>query len=407
MKRKFLVIFLILVAVLALLGSGFSLGYKIGRSVPETITVQGVGNLNEGKPAGVNFGIFWEAWKTIGDQYLRSKDVGAQDEVYGAVRGLVGSLKDPYSEFFPPSDSKKFQEDVQGNFGGIGAELGIKKNTLMIIAPLKDTPASRVGLLAGDQIFKINATSTEGMAVEEAVRLIRGPIGTSVTLNIFRESWKKPRDFKLTRANIMIPTIDVNSIDTPQGKITRLQLHSFNSNASFLFYQAMMKEVAGGSKGLILDLRDDPGGFLQVAVDLAGWFVPRGSVVVSEKGRSESKDFRTVGNEALLKFPVVVLINKGSASASEILAGALRDIRKIKLVGETSFGKGSVQELENLSDGSSIKLTIAHWVLPSGRVLDSDGLEPDVKVEMTEEDFEKKRDPQLEKAVEILKAEIK
>ncbi len=397
---------LVAVAVAALLGSGFSLGYKAGRSTPETISVQGVSNIESGKP-DIDFGIFWEAWKLINGRYLKDKNVDTQEKVYGAVKGLIQSLKDPYSEFFAPSDSKKFQEDVQGNFGGIGAELGIKKEVLVIVAPLKDTPASRIGLLAGDQILQINSTSTKGIAVEKAVSLIRGEIGTTVTLNIFRDGWQKPKDFKITRANIIIPTIDVNSIDTSQGKITHLELHSFNSNAGFLFYQAMLKEISGGSRGLILDLRNDPGGFLQVAVDLAGWFVPRGSLVVSEKWRNgDGRDFRTVGNEALLNFPVVVLINKGSASASEILAGALRDIRKIKLVGETSFGKGSVQELENLSDGSSIKLTIAHWVLPSGRILDNDGLEPDVKVEMTDDDFEKKRDPQLDKAVEVLQSEI-
>lgn len=406
-KKKILVGISVIVAIGALLASGFSLGYRMGRKVPETVLIRGVSNIDSGKP-DVNFGVFWEAWKIISDRYLRNKDVNAQEKVYGTVKGLVQSLKDPYSEFFPPSDSQKFQEDVQGNFGGIGAELGIKKNLLVIIAPLKDTPASNAGLLAGDQVFKINSTSTDGIAIETAVSLIRGPIGTTVTLNIFRDGWQKPKDFKITRANIIVPTIDVDSVGTPRGKVTHLQLHSFNSNASLLFYRAMTKEMSGGSKGLILDLRNDPGGFLQVAVDLAGWFVPRGSLVVSEKGRGgDGQDFRTVGNEALLHFPVVVLINKGSASASEILAGALRDIRKIKLVGETSFGKGSVQELENLRDGSSIKLTIAHWVLPSGRILDSDGLEPDVKVQMTDGDVEKKRDPQLDKAVEVLQSEIK
>ncbi|MBI4087420.1 MAG: S41 family peptidase [Candidatus Liptonbacteria bacterium] len=405
-RKKFLVGAAVFVVVIALLGGSFFVGYQAGKKVPEIISVQGISNLDAGKP-DVNFGIFWEAWKLVNDQYLRNKDVKDQDKVYGAVSGLVGSLKDPYSQFLPPSDSKKFQEDVQGNFGGIGAELGIKKDALVVIAPLKDTPASKVGLLAGDQIVKINATSTEGMMIEEAVRLIRGPVGTEVGLTIFREGWEKPKDLTITRATIMIPTLDAKTISTPAGNITHLELHSFNSNASFLFHREMSKAIAAGSKGLVLDLRNDPGGFLQVAVDLAGWFVPRGSLVVSEKGRNdEGQDFRTVGNEALLHFPVVVLINKGSASASEILAGALRDIQKIKLVGETSFGKGSVQQLQDLSDGSSIKITVAHWVLPSGRILDSDGLEPDVKVEMTDEDIENKRDPQLDKAVEVLQSQI-
>ncbi|MEK7507654.1 MAG: S41 family peptidase [Patescibacteria group bacterium] len=395
-----------LIVVAALLGSGFLLGFNVGVEIPKKIIVEGVGNLDSQKPEAVDFGTFWQAWKTIDDEYLRSESVGPQERVYGAIRGLVGSLNDPYSEFFPPEDNKKFQEDIQGNFGGIGAELGIKNNQLVIIAPLKNTPASRVGLLPGDEILKINSTSTDGMAIEEAVRLIRGPIDTQVTLTIFREKWEKPKEFKIVRATITIPTIEAKIVDSD---IVHIHLQSFNANANILFYQEMVKALSdGGAKGMILDLRNNPGGYLEVAVNLAGWFVPKGSLVVSERGRGDNtvEEFKASGNGALANFPVVVLINGGSASASEILAGALRDIRKIKLVGETSFGKGTVQQLESLPDGSSVKLTVAHWVLPGGGILDKGGLKPDVEIKLTDDDIKNKRDPQLDAAVKVLRSEI-
>lgn len=396
---------LVAIVVAALLGSGFLFGFNAGVRVPKTIIVKGVGNLESQKPEAVDFGTFWQAWKTIDDEYLRSDSVGPKERVYGAIQGLIGSLNDPYSEFFPPEDNKKFQEDIQGNFGGIGAELGIKKNQLVIIAPLKDTPASRAGFLPGDEIVKINSTSTEGMAVDTAVRFIRGPIDTEVALTIFREGWDKPREFKIVRANIMIPTLEAKIIG---GDIVHIQLYSFNANSNVLFYQEMVKALSGGAKGMVLDLRNNPGGYLEVAVDLAGWFVPKGSVVVSEKGRGDTvvQEFKANGNGALADFPVVVLMNGGSASASEILAGALRDIRKTKIVGETSFGKGTVQQLESLRDGSSVKITVARWVLPDGGILEKGGLKPDVEVKLSDDDIKNKKDLQLDEAVKVLRSEI-
>ena len=403
-KQKILLVIVIIVVLAVMLGGGFSLGFKVGQETPKTIVVRSVSNLGEGKPADADFGTFWQAWQIINDNYLRNKDVTTVAKLHGAIKGLVGSLNDPYSEFFNPDDGKKFEQDVQGNFGGIGTELGVKKNQLVIVAPLKDTPASRAGILAGDQILKINSSSTDGITIEKAVSLIRGPEGTEVILTIFREGWSKTKDFKMVRANIVVPTLEVETVN---DHITHLSLHGFNGNAEPLFYQAMLKELRNGSRGLILDLRNDPGGFLEVAVNLAGWFLPKGSLVVSEAGTVKpSQDFRAVGNAMLVNFPVVALVNGGSASAAEILAGALRDVRHIKLVGETSFGKGTVQELQHLRDGSSIKVTVAHWVLPSGQILENGGLKPDVEVKLTDEDIANKKDPQLNKAIEVLKQEI-
>src|SRR3989338_4844034 len=384
--------------VAALLASGFALGFRYGKMFPQTITVSEISGTSSGQPASVNFGTFWQAWDTINKNYLKADKISAQDKVYGAISGLVGSLKDPYSVFLSPSDNEKFQGDVRGNFGGIGAEIGIKKNQLVVIAPLKDTPASKAGLKAGDMILSINSTSTDGMTTDEAVGLIRGTKNTDVTLSILREEWEKPKDFKITRGTITIPTLDFEMKD---GNVAYIQLYTFNANAGYLFYNAILKATSEDADGMILDLRNNPGGYLDVAVDLGGWFFPKNTLIVKEESRDgELQKLLANGNSALADFPVVVLINGGSASASEILAGALRDNRGIKLIGEKSFGKGTVQQLIPLPDGSTVKLTIAHWVLPSGKILESEGLVPDIEVKISDEDIKNKKDPQLDKAME-------
>jgi carboxyl-terminal processing protease len=216
-----------------------------------------------------------------------------------------------------------------------------------------------------------------------------------------RDGWEKPKEVKIVRDTIVAPTLD---FEMKEGNVAYIRLHSFNANANRLFYQAVLQGLSRGAKGMVLDMRNNPGGYLEVAVDLAGWFVPRGMIVVSEEGRAGvTQEFRAEGNAALEKFPVVVLVNGGSASASEILAGALRDLRDVKLVGEKTFGKGTVQQIVELRDGSSMKLTIAHWVLPSGKVLEGEGLEPDIEVVLSDEDLESENDVQLTKALEVLR----
>ena len=400
--RQFVLIGGTVVAVVALLAGGFTLGFSYGKQFPKVITIQGVTNLEDGKPVSVDFGNFWEAWQLIKENSLK-EDVSDQDKVYGALRGLVASLGDPYSVFLPPEEDQKFHEDIEGNCGGIGAEIGIRKNQLIIVAPLKNTPASRAGLLAGDQILKVNASSTDGVTVDQAVRWIRGPKETSVTLTIFRNGWEDSKEFKITRGTIVVPTLDFEM----KEDIAFVQLHSFNANANQLFWQALIEAERKGARGLILDLRNNPGGYLEVAVDIASWFLPRGTLVVSEASRTGTDEiFRANGNAALVDFPAVALINQGSASASEILAGALRDQRKMLLIGETSFGKGTVQQLFPLRDDSSVKLTIAHWVLPGGRILENEGLVPDIEVKISDKDVASGNDPQLAKALEVLREEI-
>lgn len=355
--------------------------------------------------AGINgdLSVLWQTWQIAKNYYFNASGIKDQDLIYGAADGVVKSLNDPYSIFFKPSDAKKFEEDVGGVFGGIGAEIGKKNEKLVIIAPLKDTPAERAGLKSDDYIVKIDDLFTADLSVDEAVKHIRGEKGTTVVLTILREGWKEPKEISIVRNFINIPTLDWKMLD---GDIAYIQLYNFNENATAAFYKASVAFLTQGAKGIILDLRNNPGGFLEVAVNLGGWFLDKGQIVVKERFSSNKEEvFRANGNSALNQIPAVVLINKGSASASEILAGALRDNRAIKLIGEKSFGKGTVQELQNLKDGAAVKISVAQWLLPKGSLIEKKGLEPDIEVKMTEEDAKAKRDPQLDKALEIIKNE--
>ncbi len=399
LNKKFVSYIAVILSVLALTGSGYFWGYRTGAENPRKIIAQGVTGIDSRTQNG-DFNTFWETWKLIDENYLRSDQVSGKDRVYGAIKGLVGSLNDPYSQFFTPEEAKKFEQDVQGVFSGIGAEIGIRKEQLSIISPLKNSPAEKAGIKSGDWILKINSTSTEGMSTEKAVTLIRGPEGTTATLNIYREGWDKAKDFSIVRQKIEVPTLD----SVMKDGYAHISLYSFNANASKVFYDAVKEAVDKNAKGIILDLRNNPGGYLEVAVNLAGYFVEPGSVVVSENDRTKTIDsLKASGNGALKNMPMVILVNAGSASASEILAGALRDLRGIKLIGETTFGKGTVQQLKELPDGSEFKVTIAHWVLPSGKILEDGGLKPDYEVKMTDADIEAKKDPQFDKALEVIK----
>ncbi len=393
--------FKLLVSVLLVSAVGGGLfygGFRLG--VSKTGQTETKGN----EILSADFSLFWEAIALLKAKYFEAKDVKDEDLLYGAIQGAVGALQDPYSSFFNPSDAKKFTEDINGSFGGIGAEIGIRNNQLLIIAPLKNNPAEAAGLKAGDKILKIDDVFAADLKVDEAVKLIRGKPDTEVKFLILREDWQEAKEFKVTRKIIVVPTLDW---EMKPGGIAYVQLYNFNSNAPSLFYQASLSALLKGANGVILDMRNNPGGFLDVAVNLAGWFLDRGDIVVKERLHSgEERELRANGNSALRKLPVVVLVNGGSASASEILAGALRDNRRAKLVGEKTFGKGTVQEIDSLRDGSSLKISIAEWLTPNGDTINKKGIAPDVEVKLTDADVEKKYDPQLEKALEILESEI-
>ncbi len=390
----------ILVLVVALAVGGYAIGYKKGASGPITTLT------STGERVDADYDVYWEAWKRLRENHVDADKKTDKDLMYGSMAGLAQSFDDPHTTFFPPAEGKRFQEDVKGSFGGIGAEVGERDGVIGIVAPLKGSAAERAGLQAGDLILKIGTVKTDGLTVTKAVGFIRGEIGTKVVLNVFRkEKWLQPRDITITREEVKLPTLDTAYFDG--GKIAQVQLYAFNQNAPFQFYQEATKMLAKGTKGMILDMRNNPGGYLEVATHLAGWFLDRGQLIVSEHFKDgPDQPFVASGNGALKHLPVVILINGGSASASEILAGTLRDQRNATIVGETSYGKGTVQEILDLKDGSSLKITIAHWVMPKGQILNKDGLVPDYIVIPTDEEIKAKKDVQLEKALEVLRAQI-
>jgi len=379
-------------------------GYFIGTRNPRTIIVKGIDNIEGGKIKNADFGTVWQTLDLLKKHHLKADKIDNQELVYGAAAGIAASLKDPYTVFLKPEDSKRFTDDIRGKFGGIGAEIGIRGEFISIIAPLEGSPAEKAGIMAGDKILAVNASTTINMTLNDAVKKIRGPRGSKVTLTILRNGDEKTRDITITRGIIKIPTI---KWEMKEGKIAHVQFFNFNEIAPKVFPKAFNEALRAGAKGFILDLRNNPGGFLEVAVSLTGVFVENGKTVVIEEFSSGKRNTFTANGQAALKdFPLVILINKGSASASEIMAGAIRDNNGTTIIGENSFGKGTVQELKKLSDGSTLKITIARWLSPNGSVIEKNGIKPDVEVKITEEDAENKKDTQLEKALEILQKEM-
>ena len=381
----------------------FSLGayYGEGKRL-EIEKVEGLTGKETAVETDVDFSPFWKVWNEINEKYPGVAETTDQEKVYGAIQGLVDSLDDPYSVYFDPAETKSFKEDIAGNFEGVGMEVGMKDKMLTVIAPLKDTPAYRAGIKTGDRILKIDDTITAGMSVEEAIKLIRGAKGTAVTLTIAREGENKPRELKIVRDTINIPTLDTEL--RPDG-IFVIRLYSFSANATGLFRKALKEFVDVKTDKLLLDLRGNPGGYLNAAIDMASWFIEGGKVIVTEDygGKQSAEIFRSRGYDIFnekLKF--VVLIDGGSASASEILAGALRSHGRAKLVGTQSFGKGSVQEVVNITPETVLKITVAKWLTPDGVSISEKGLTPDYVVEISETDAAAKKDPQIDKAVEIL-----
>lgn len=380
----------------------FALGVYIGFHNRPEITKAAITGKETAVSTQADFSPFWKAWNTINEKSPNASKITDQERVYGAISGLVGSLNDPYSVFFAPDEAKMFESDITGNFSGVGMEVGIKNKVLTVIAPLKDTPAYKANIKPGDKILKIDTKMTSDLSIEKAIKLIRGEKGTTVALTIFRDGEKTPREVKIVRDTINVPTLDTEI--RPDG-IFVIKLYSFSANSAQLFRDAIQKFSESKSDKLLLDLRGNPGGYLDAAVSMSSWFLPSGKVVVTEDyGTNEKpKQYRSAGYDIFndnLKF--TILIDGGSASASEILAGAMQDYGKAKLVGDKSYGKGSVQEVINLTPDTILKITVAKWLTPNGNSISEKGLTPDYKVEYTTKDAEIKKDPQLDKAVDLL-----
>ncbi len=355
--------------------------------------------------AGVDMAPFWQVWKTLDEKFVptSTSTLPTRDEkLWGALEGLTASFGDPYTVFLPPEDAELFNDDISGNFEGVGMEIGIREGVLTVVAPLKGTPAERAGIRAGDSVFEIDGKDTTNLSVDKAVKLIRGPRGTEVTLLLGRKGEGKPFTLKVVRETIEIPTIDTTMRD---DGIFIIALHSFSATAPVHFRNALREFVDANTNKLIVDLRGNPGGFIEAAVDIASWFLPAGKVVVKEDfgGVAPQRIHRSKGynvfNDTLR---MIILVDKGSASASEILAGALSEHGKARLIGEQTFGKGSVQELVEIAGDASLKVTVARWLTPNGNSISVKGLTPDESVERGK-DIEK--DPQLERAVGILLGE--
>lgn len=395
---------LILLGVIIAVGS-YNLGFNSGEKEIQT-AVSGLENQGEGQPGNVDFSPFWKAWNLIEEKYVpastTAERVDDQEKVWGAIRGLAGSLNDPYTVFFPPIEAELFESDIRGNFEGVGMEVLAQEGVITVIAPLKNSPAERAGMQPGDKIVRIGDLPTSGLSTEDAVQLIRGPRGTIVKLTVFREGVTEPFEIEIVRAIIDIPIIATESLG---NDIFLIELYSFSANSPNLFRGALREFILSGSDSLILDLRGNPGGYLEASIDMASWFLPPSKVVIREDfgPNREEKLYRSRGYDIFTdELEFVILVDRGSASASEILAGALQEHSRAVIVGEETFGKGSVQELVDITDETSLKVTVARWLTPNGLSISEKGITPDFVIPMTVEDRSAGRDPQLEKAIEIL-----
>jgi carboxyl-terminal processing protease len=340
-------------------------------------------------------------WALIGQKHIDADEVSSEDRIYGAIKGLVASLDDPYSSFLDPEENSYFSDNLAGEFGGVGMEVEMQDGLLVVVSPLKESPAYKAGIKPGDIVSAVNGESLIGMSIDQSIQLIRGEVGKDVELSVFRPDEEENLEITITRAIIELPVIDTRIEDD----VFIIELYSFTESSSQLFISALEEFIDSNVPYLVLDLRGNPGGYLGAAQDIASWFLPAGKSITIEKTADGGEYvYRSKGFDVFTdELKMVVLVNGGSASASEIVAGALRDHEKATIVGTQTFGKGTVQELIKLNKDSALKVTIAKWLTPNGISISEGGLEPDVIVEITKEDVEAEIDPQLEKAIEVVK----
>lgn len=348
----------------------------------------------------VDFAIFWRAWDLVVEKYDGKLDL--ENMVYGAVRGMVNSLGDPYTAFLSPNEAKELENDLSGTVSGIGAEIGIKNSSLIIIAPIDDSPAKKAGLKSGDKIKTIDGETTEGMDINTAVSKIRGEAGTKVKILVTRDGAEK--EYEIVRAVVTVKSV---KSEIKEGNIGYVSVSRFDDSTTTDLEGVLDGFTGKGIKKIILDLRDNPGGYLDESVTVSSQFIGKGVIVAEKKDVSGTgkQEYKAVSGGKMTGSDVklIVLINGGSASASEIVAGAIKDTKRGLLVGEKTYGKGSVQEIEDLYRGAKLRITVAHWYTPNGKNISKEGIQPDVHVALTEADYNADRDPQLERALGLLK----
>lgn len=390
----------ILSLILLIFAAGVSLGYY---QRPLIDAATGALNQESAVVTSGDFESFWKVWTLMSQKYPGIDEISDQEKIWGATKGLVDSLQDPYSAFFDPRETASFEESISGEFGGVGIDLGEKDGVLTVVAPLANTPAEKAGIQPGDMILKIDDVLTSEISIDEAIDLIRGDIGTSVVLTILSEDGNGPKEITLIRAIIAIPTLE-HGVDAESG-VYIISLYNFSDKATDLFKNAIGDFEKSNATKLIIDVRGNPGGYFDSAVEIASWFVPKGEVVAIESFGEEQSEilYRSKGYAINKKYDLVILVDQGSASASEIFAGAVREYGLATLVGEVTFGKGSVQEVVPITADTVLKITVAKWLTPHRVSLSDDGgLVPDVLVTLTADDFEYGTDHQLEKAIEIV-----
>lgn len=357
----------------------------------------------------VNMDLFWNVWDMVEDSYVDIDEVDTQDGVYGAIQGMVNSLNDPYSVFMTPEETEQFQSSLDGELQGIGAELTVEEGKLVIVSPLKDSPAEEAGLLPGDHIYMVfdadldDWVATSELTLWEAITKIRGEPGTEAKIKVLRDGSEDALEFTIVRQQIDVPSVEIEFVEREGMKLAHLSIYQFGDDTFTEFEEAVREVLLADADGMVLDMRLNGGGYLDVSIEIMSEFFEDSRTGVIVKRRNvEDQIMQTTGNGQLKDLPIVVLIDEGSASASEILAGALQDYERAILMGEQSFGKGSVQELNDLSDGSSLRLTIAKWYTPNDRSIDDTGITPDITISMEPTAIDTEDDVQLDAALDYL-----
>ncbi len=385
----------------------FAIGFIAGQKKLEISRrgfVPQINVLNQYPPdnQNVDFSLFWEVFKVLPQRYLDKSAVNGQKMLYGAIAGMVRSLGDPYTAFLDPKQNELINSDIAGSYEGVGIQIGFDKDKrLVVMAPLRGTPAEKAGILARDLILKIDGKDTFEMTLPEAVQLIRGPAGSKVKLQFLRSDSTEPFEKEIERSKIDVKTVSVDYKNVRGKNIALVTVTRFGEKTDSEWDASIDEIAAKKVDGVIVDMRNNPGGLLSSAIHLAGDFI-RGTVVKQQSADGSVSSLPTDGKGRLLKVPLVVLVNGGSASAAEIFAGAIQDDGRGKIIGEQTFGKGTVQDVVDLPGGSGLHVTIAKWLTPKGNSIHGVGIKPDVMVELKAQDRQDNKDPQLDKALEVI-----